>query len=508
MPHRTNHGNRAFTSSLAAALVALAPAAFAPEASAQTDTSTGAARMPEDGGPLPRADMPQGGAGTDVRLPRAQPPAGGAGTDDALPRAQMPQGGVDDRAPKVAPDVAPGVVPDGAREAAADGSAHGPRVPTAGEERLAETPAETAAGRGRAGPATQRVKGSFGDNAADIPGDKGVGVSWVGYVRMAAEATENDPRSTFVGRNDGFKLFNARLGLLANKGDFMGFISMEAAAGDRESFNDPNAVFAVRPRDAFLRYALSDLAHVTVGRFKAPYDISELENVAYRPFIDQSLESRGVLPTQGFETFGMSQGRQLGVMIHSDHLGLSDHGFDLGYAIALTNGRTMNLLFNDNDRLAAFARLTAFWGKVVQLNVAGFSDSRTVGVLPNLFDETVRGLEVSSVVAIAGLRLEAQLLLQNTTFDTTGLPDVNSIGWHAQWSYELWGFLVGYRFAWYDPNTRDLENADRIMEHTIGVGYTLEELPVRILVNGTVVVEQEGRRLDNNRLTAMAQYTF
>jgi|GEM_PF-1488375 len=446
----------------------LGMALIAGPAAAQSSTSTAAA-LPGEGGALHRAPMPMGGVDDGSQTPVAEPEVKPEPKAEAKPE------------PKA--EVKPEVKATGAEQA-----------------QKAEVASLEPARRSRAG-------SSFGSNAAeDVVG--GINLRWNGYMRLIGEVIQNDDNSAFIGRNDGFKLGSARLGMLASKGAFAAYISFEAAAGQRENFNDPNSTFRVMPRDAYMRYEVSQFAHVTAGRFKTPYDLSSLEATALRTFIDQPIESRGVLATQGFELAGLATDRQLGVMVHKDHLGLSHDGFDVGYALALTNGFSPNLRFNDNDRPAAFMRLSAYYSDMLALNLAGFADSRTTGDLPNLFDEDVKGLEVSMLASFFRLRLEAQFLYQNTQFDTSGQPDVNSMGGHVQFSYELWGISMAYRFAFLDPNLDDIDDADRVIEHTIGLGYGMESLPLRFLLNGTVAQEQAGRKLSNNRLTLLAQFIF
>jgi hypothetical protein len=341
----------------------------------------------------------------------------------------------------------------------------------------------------------------------------GLVLAWEGYIRFIAEVIENDPNSAFIGRNDGFRLANARLGTRASYGDLFLYVSIEAAVGESETFNDPNQEFTVRPRDAYMRYDFSDYAGVQVGRFRAPYDLGSLLSPSdigsnANIFIDAPLESRGVLPTQGNELIGMSQDRQLGIMISKDRVGITENGFDLGYALALTNGRTFNLALNDNDRPAGFARLRLYWGEWVELNLGGFTDPRTVGELPNLFDEDVLGGEVSMILTFFGLRLEGQFLVQNTEFDTAERPDVLAYGAHGQFDYSIWDFRFGYRFAWYEPNVDDLDDADQIMEHTVALQYVVPSLPLKFAIAGTFPLEQEGRRVKNTRGTLLAQFKF
>jgi hypothetical protein len=330
---------------------------------------------------------------------------------------------------------------------------------------------------------------------------------WAGYLKVIGEVIENDPYSTFIGRNDGFRVGNARLGVRIGYGESLyGVISLEASVPRTEDFNQPNAELTVGPRDLFIGYVLSKHASIAVGRFKAPYDIGELENEGERTFIDAPIESRGVAPTQGFELEGLRQGRQMGIMLHNPRLGLSKDGFDFGYALAVTNGKTENLALNDNDRPAGFARFTLYFSDWLALNAGGFTETRTTGDLPNFFDEEVIGAEGSLALRLADLRIEGQLLYQRTNFPTAGTPHVNSIGFHAQWSYRLWGLEAAYRFAYYDPNDRF--EVDAVNEHTLGLSYYVGEVPLRFSLNATLAQEQRGRELENNRLAMLAQYNF
>lgn len=348
----------------------------------------------------------------------------------------------------------------------------------------------------------------YGDYSAANASAFGIDLSWNGYIRFGAEVVENPADVPFVGRNDGFKLANARVGLRARKGDFLAYISLEAAVGEGEGLNDPNQDFRVRLRDAFLRYDIGGIARISAGRFKTPYDLGELTATVRRAFIDLPVESRGVPATLGFEQRGLSTGRQLGLMIHRDQLGLSERGFDLGYAIAITNGDTGERALNDNDTPAVFARLSFLYGPWVQLNFGGFADRRTVGDLPDLFDEEDLGAEASIHAEIGGLILEAQLLVRTTSFPTSRRPDVFAYGWHGQISYDFGLIELGYRYAMLEPNTEDIQDFDQVYEHTAGAVLRLPDLPLALYVNGTLALEQAGRTLDNNRLAALAQFTF
>ena len=380
-----------------------------------TQTSTGAAVMPEDGGPLPRATMP----GT---------------TDEGLP-------------PRPHVDVPPGF----------------PRPKTS--------------------PLT---------------------LEWGGYLRVVGELVQDDALLS-IGRNDGFRMGNVRLGLrAAYNQDLYGYVSIDAAVAQVEDADDANADLAVGLRDAYLAYAFAPSATVQLGRFKPPYDLGNLESTSARVFIDEPIESRGVLRTQGIEAPGMGPGRQMGLMLHSPRVGLSEDGFDLGYALAITNGDTGDRVFNDNDHFAGFARVSFLYGDIITLSAGGFIDTRTSGRQPDLFEDRVIAAEGSLIVKIADLRVEGQFLLQHNDPLTAGTPAYFGFGAHAQWSYRLWGFEPAYRFAWFEPNSEG--TVDVVQEHTLGLSYYLTDLPLRVSLNGTFAFEE--REVDNHRAALLVQYTF
>ena len=489
--------------------VALGPVAIA---AGPTSSSTTTIRFPEQGGGLPRAPMPEGAAPSILDGLSVDRPTPEEGVQDDLPRAPIPEG----RAPEgPVENTRPGSdtlrpTPEGGVADPLDRApmpttrpVRRPPVPPTSPTSPISGPTPTGAGP-RTADSSRGPQRRFGDFAEGSDVDSGLRLRWNGYLRLVIEAIDNDDQATFIGRNDGFKIANARIGLRAQKGDFLSYVSFDAAAGERETFNDPNQELALRPRDILLRYRLAEFASITLGRFKVPYDLGQLEATAYRIFVDLPVESRGVLATQGFEVEGLSQGRQLGGMIHRERLGLDPDGFDVGYALALTNGRTLGLALNDNDRVAGFGRLSLYWADVFQLNVAGFLDNRTVGELPDLFDEDVRGLEVSVLIQAFGFSLEGQWLYQSIAFDSEERPDVDAMGGHAQIAYALWAFDIAYRFAQYDPINTD----DKVTEHTVGLGYTVPTLPLRFLLNGTMALEDAAVRADNNRLAFLTQFVF
>lgn len=483
---------------------------------AQTDTSTSGIQFPENTGSLPRAKMPEGSAEqrpADPNAPHTHEHSHGGkvhshthshahGADhDHVHEAPSGTGST----PHTHEHTHDGGEPHSHEHDHAHGDGH-----EHGHEHVADHAHTDEQGEGHehlhgTGPGQHTHEGD--EHGHTEKEESKLRFTFDGYLKVIAEVVENDPLSSFIGRNDGFRVGNARVGINAVYGeDLSAYISLEASVPRTEDYNESNAELTVGPRDLYIAYQLSKHAQVSIGRFKAPYDIGELESEGHRIFIDVPVESRGVAPTQGFQLEGMRQGRQIGVMLHRGRIGLSKDGFDIGYALALTNGRTESFALNDNDRPAGFARFSLYYGDYVNLNLGGFTDTRTTGELPSLFDEETKGAEASLVVSVGDLRIEGQLLFQRTSFPTAGTPHVNGLGFHAQWSYRIWDLEAAYRFSYYDPNHRF--EIDAVNEHTLGASYYARTLPLRFTLNATLVQEQRGRELENNRIALLAQYNF
>ena len=116
----------------------------------------------------------------------------------------------------------------------------------------------------------------------------------------------------------------------------------------------------------------------------------------------------------------------------------------------------------------------------------------------------MRGIEVSALIQLFDFSLEGQFLYQNTEFDTEDRADVEALGAHGQIAYSIAGFQVAYRFGYYDPINDD----DAVTEHTVGLGYALSALPLRLMLNGTIALEEGAVRADNNRLAFLTQFVF
>src|SRR5262249_8903483 len=254
-------------------------------------------------------------------------------------------------------------------------------------------------------------------------------------------------------------------------------------------------------KDAFLDVRVADALTVRVVRFEPIFDLEEYIPYSERAFVDFSLESRGVLPTEGYQTAGMSPGRSLGVAIRSDQA-LVAGPVALGYELAAQNGNGEFASGNDNDSLAYSAALFARYGKSFFF-LAGRQKSRTVGSLPFLPTQDDLVGAAGALVRVGAVELAGQIIGRHTTFPTTGGPAENAYGAHAQLvvKFGLAGDKVflepGYRFAVLDPS--GLISTDMVQEHTFGVTLRLTQVPVRLQLNYTHTVEQPGRELENDR---------
>jgi hypothetical protein len=322
-----------------------------------------------------------------------------------------------------------------------------------------------------------------------------------GILRLKGGFVQDDPNVQFVGRNDGFALQNARVGLTGRWERLSFRFSAEGAVDERSGANATSGTLRFALKDAFLDVRVADALSIRVVRFEPIFDLEEYIPYSERAFVDFALESRGVLPTEGYQVAGMSPGRSVGVAVRADRA-LAAGPVDFGYELAVQNGNGEYAADNDNDSLAFSAALFARHDKSFFF-LAGRQKSRTVGDLP--FRQTQDDLEgaAGAVLHVGPVQVAGQVLGRHTSFPTTGGPDENSFGAHAQLvvSLGLAGDKLvlepGYRFAIYDPS--DLISTDRVQEHTLGVTLRLTQVPIRLQLNYTHVVEQAGRELDNDR---------
>ncbi len=326
-----------------------------------------------------------------------------------------------------------------------------------------------------------------------------------GFLRLKGAVVLDDPNVAFVGRNDGFVLQNARLGVAGELGDRLAFrISADGAVDERGGVNTTGGTLRFALKDAYLDIEVARALSIRVVRFEPMFDLEELIPYTERAFIDRALESRGVVATQGHEAAGMSPGRSIGLAVRSERL-LAVGPAALGYELAVQNGNGEYEAQNDNDSLAFSAALFATFGESI-LFVAGRQKSRTVGDLPFQQSEDDLSGAAGLLLRLGPIEAAAQAIIRRTTYPTTGGFAEIASGGHAQLAVALGLFggratlAPGYRFALYNPS--DLIATDGVQEHTAGVTLELTTIPLRVQLNYTHAVEQAQRNLSNDRFEA------
>lgn len=341
-----------------------------------------------------------------------------------------------------------------------------------------------------------------------------------GYLRTVLGFVHDDATQTdFVGRNDGFKVGNARLIVSGSYRDLHFELGLDGAVDRRDGSNTATGEVKVSLKDAFVRYAPWSWLHLTVGQFKPPFDAEELTSTRSMLFIDRAVESRGVLGVEGRNVAGLSLDRQVGVMLSSDDLMLASVPLGLRYYVAVTDGTDANHPLNDNDSFAYTGRLEFLWSDHLVVGVGAHHNAQTLGEAPDLLNQTRFGLAADLSLDIAGVLLRGQFMRFTTTVDDVeGEPEITAMGYHAQIGYELpWGFVPAYRFASYDP-TSDFDagdpavasqfDADALMYHTVGLAWFAPGYPARLAFNYTLTVEEDARELNNDRVDFLVQVEF
>lgn len=338
---------------------------------------------------------------------------------------------------------------------------------------------------------------------------------WFGYLRTQYIAVQDDPDVAFVGRDDGFELQNARIGVRGELDRSIAFvIALDGAIDERTQVNSPQGKLGVGLRDAFADVALSGKLTVRGGLFQAVVDPQALVADTARELVDQPIESRGMRATEGYQTAGLPPGRSLGVALRLDPEppadGAAGGGIGLGFELAVQNGADEFSSNNDNDKPAVSAAVIARLSRAGWVMAGARYNPRTVGDLPFRQDE-------NDLQGTAGLRLgfgpvalDGGLIVQRTTFPTTGGPSQDAYGGHVQAMVALPVDLpgpsplwVGYRFGILDPSS--LVTTDRVMEHTAGAVLAVPRYRMRIQLQLVHVVEQAARELRNDRAQLAAE---
>ena len=331
-----------------------------------------------------------------------------------------------------------------------------------------------------------------------------------GYLRVQYIAVQDDPNVTYVGRNDGFQIQNARIGVRGRLNDRMSFvISLDGAVDERTQINNPQGNLAVGIRDTYADVHLAGPPQaqlVARGGYFVPWsDPEALVPDTSRAFIDKPLEDRGVTATEGYQTPGLTPGHSMGVALRVDPE-VPTSGIRAGFELAVQNGADEFASTNDNDNPAvSLAGIVRFphdgW-----LVAAVRYNPRTIGDLPFRQDEDDEQASVGLRVVAGPASVMAGAFFQQTTFPTTGGPSQTAYGGHAQIMIrvsDVHPLAIGYRFDILDPSS--LVVTDRVMEHTAAAVLGVPSLRMRFQLQLTHVVEQAARALTNDRIQLAAE---
>ncbi|HEY5951349.1 MAG TPA: hypothetical protein VIV40_37910 [Kofleriaceae bacterium] len=322
-----------------------------------------------------------------------------------------------------------------------------------------------------------------------------------GYLRMQYIVVQNDPNVAFVGRDDGFELQNARVGVHGDLQHLVRFTISFDGAVDERAQNTPQGKLRVGLRDAFADVWVGGDLAVRGGYFQTWVDPQALVADTEREFVDKPIETRGMRSTEGWYTPGLPPGRSLGAALRLD----PEEANHLGVEVAVQNGADEFASNNDNDKpavsAAAMFRL-ADHGFVV---AAGRWNPRTVGELPFRQDETDLQGSLGAQINAGAIAVGLGGIVQRTTFESTGGPAQNAYGAHAQLMFTLPGrpLSIGYRFGILDPSS--LIVTDRVMEHTAGAVLGVSQFRMRVQLQLSHVQEQSARDLSNDRIQLAAE---
>lgn len=341
-------------------------------------------------------------------------------------------------------------------------------------------------------------------------------------LRGGYELVQPDSQVLTVGQNDGFFLDQNRVGLDGAFKDDLRFrliVDVVSLLPSRTP-NDPVQPFTAAVRDAWVAWMPSDWFFVSAGQQFMPADLEGTTTIAALPFTRRSVATQGVRPGNGFAVDGLSPARQPSIVIGSTEnarLG----SVALQYLVGVGNGNGQNILGNDNKLPAVYGRFGAGFvedGMELRVAAGGRYNPRTVGTLPNLFQETESVGFVDLDVKIQGIQLAAQAIYKDVAFDSlvpnpgaagaeTGLGATAWISVDEPFGIDLFGLRPGYRISFFDPSSSFAD--DQLLENTLALRWDVpvEGLPLSLIVDGTLLTEfGEGvRDLDNARATAMLQ---
>lgn len=341
------------------------------------------------------------------------------------------------------------------------------------------------------------------------------GFSWrpFGYLRLQYRVMQNDPNIEFIGRNDGFELQNARIGVIGGyrgKVDFV--VALEGANNDREKLNEPQGTLRDGLRDAYADITVRRALDVRVGYFRSLVDPDiqgdNLEGDTVREFIDRPIESRGVRATEGYEQPRLTPGRSIGAALRLDP-DPPTAGVALGFEVAVQNGADEDAADNDNDTPALSATGLLRLPRNGWIVASGRYNRRTEGELPFRQDEDDLQGSVGARIDLGAVVLGGGAMFVRTSYPTVGSPGNDAYGAHGQVAVKIpasMPVVVGYRFGVFDASS--LIITDRVIEHTLGAVVGVPAYRMRMQLQVTHVVEQESRTLDNSRIQLAAEVSL
>ncbi len=332
-----------------------------------------------------------------------------------------------------------------------------------------------------------------------------------GFLRLQYRIVRNDPNVSFVGRDDGFELQNARIGVQGSLGTRVRYnVAIDGAVDERQQINVPEGKLRVGLRDAYADVAVSGDIAVRAGYFETLVD-PDLDADIQREFVDRPIESRGVRATEGYQTQGLPPGRSLGAALRLDQgpdpTGTA--GPRVGFELALQNGADEYASNNDNDTPAASASLLVRLPKQSWVVASARFNRRTDGELPFRRDEDDIQGSVGAKLNAGPVSVGAGVVFVRTLFPTTNGPVQDAYGAHGQLMVRAGGRLplaFGYRFGILDPSSLFL--TDRVMEHTVGAVLGVPALRMRLQLQVTHVREQGARDLTNDRAQIAAELSL
>jgi hypothetical protein len=338
------------------------------------------------------------------------------------------------------------------------------------------------------------------------------------FLRLQYIFVQDDPNVAFIGRDDGFELQNARVGVAGHLGRVYYKLAFDGATDERAQINSPQGKLTVALKDAWADVAVSgeapwlqtslDRVVIRGGFFQSWVEPEAQIPDTKRELVDRPIESRGMRPTEGWQTPGLTPGRSLGVAVRLDPAPRDD-GVGVGFELAAQNGADEYASNNDNNYLAVSA------GGIVRFPGDGWVvgalrwNPRTVGLLPFRQDETDYQASIGGHVVVGPASLGIGGIVTHTVYVTTNGPSQNAYGAHAQAMFALpvgAPVSVGYRFGILDPST--LITTGRVMEHTAAALWAMPRLHMRFQLQATHVVWVPSRQIQDDRIQLAAEFSL